>query len=67
MEPLYLDAQGSHHQYEGASNGVGSKGDFKPKNDFGGFGGLAHKMMRRFKPKKLSSQLGLLVFKSLIR
>ena len=28
------------------------------KNGIEGFGGLAHKMMRRFKPKKLNSQLG---------
>ena len=27
-----MGAQGCHHQYEGASNGVGSKGDLKPKN-----------------------------------
>ena len=32
MEPLHLGAQGHHHQYEGASNGVGYKGDLKPKN-----------------------------------
>ena len=41
LESLHLGAQGCHHQYEGASNGVGSKGDLKPKKDFGGFGGLA--------------------------
>ena len=29
---------------KGASNGVGSKGDLKPKNGFGGFGGLAYKL-----------------------
>ena len=32
----------SSSEYEGASNGVGSKGDLKPKNGFGGFGGLAN-------------------------
>ena len=37
-----LGAQGCHHQYEGASNSVGSKGDLKPKYAFGGFGGLAN-------------------------
>ena len=42
LEPLHLGAKGHYHQYEGASNGVGSKGDLKPKNGFGGFGGLAH-------------------------
>ena len=31
LEPPHLGAQGYHHQYEGASNGVGSKGDLKPK------------------------------------
>ena len=44
FEPLHLGSQGSHHQHEGASNGVGSKGYLKPKNGFGGFGGLAYKM-----------------------
>ena len=29
---------------KGASNGVGSKGDLKPKNGFGGFGCLAYKL-----------------------
>ena len=32
MEPLHLGAQGSHHQHEGASNGVGSKRYLKPKD-----------------------------------
>ena len=32
MEPLHLGAQGHHHQHEGASNGVGSNGDLKPKD-----------------------------------
>ena len=41
LESLHLGAQGCHHQYEGVSNGVGSKVDLKPKNGFGGFGGLA--------------------------
>jgi len=36
----------NHYQHEGVSNGVGSKGDLKPKNGFGGFGGLANKKMR---------------------
>ena len=36
--------QGCHHKLEGASNGVGAKGDLKPKNGFGGFGGLAYKL-----------------------
>ena len=40
----HLGAQGCHNQYEGASNGVGFKGDLKPKNGFGGFGGLAYKL-----------------------
>ena len=44
LESLHLGAQGCHHQYEGASNDVGSKGDMKPKNGFGGFGGLAYKL-----------------------
>ena len=44
LEPLHLGAQGHHHQYEGGSNGVGSKGDLKPKNDFRGLGGLAYKL-----------------------
>ena len=44
MEPLYLGAQGHHHQYKGVSNGVGSKGDLRPKNGFGGFGCLAYKI-----------------------
>jgi hypothetical protein len=29
LEPTHLGAQGSHHQYEGASNGLGSKGHLK--------------------------------------
>jgi hypothetical protein len=29
LEPTHLGAQGSHHQHEGASNGVGSKGHSK--------------------------------------
>jgi hypothetical protein len=29
LEPTHLGAQGSHHQHEGASNGLGSKGHFK--------------------------------------
>jgi len=33
------------YQHEGASNGVGSKGDLKPKNGFGEFGDFANKMM----------------------
>ena len=37
-----------------------------PRISFGGFRGLAYKMMRRPKPKKLSSQLGHLVPKSSI-
>ena len=41
-------------QYKGASNGVDSKEDLKPKYGFRGFGGLAYKMMRMFKPKKLN-------------
>jgi hypothetical protein len=32
LEPLHLGAQESHHQYEGASNGVGFKGYLKPKD-----------------------------------
>ena len=32
MELLNLSAQESHHQHEGTSNGVGSKGYLKPKN-----------------------------------
>ena len=44
LEPPHLGAQGHHHKYEGASNGVGSKGDLKPKNGFGGFGGLVYKL-----------------------
>ena len=32
MEPLHLGAQGSPHQHEGTSNGVGSKGYLKPKD-----------------------------------
>ena len=28
------------------------KGDLKPKNVFGGFGGLAYKLKRRFKHKQ---------------
>ena len=52
MEPLHLGAQRHHHQYEGSSNGVGSKENLKPKNGFGGFGGLAYKLKRRFKPKQ---------------
>ena len=50
-------AQGHHHQHEGASNGVGSKENLKPKTDFRGFGGLANKKIRRFKLKKPSSYL----------
>jgi hypothetical protein len=42
LESLHLDAQGRHHQNEGALNGVGSRGDLKPKNGFGGFGSLAN-------------------------
>jgi hypothetical protein len=34
---------------------------WSPWNSFGGFGGLAHKLKWRFKPKKLSSQLGHLI------
>ena len=32
LEPLHLGAQGSHHQHEGASNGVGFKGYLKSKD-----------------------------------
>ena len=32
LEPLHLGAQGSHHQHEGTSNGVGSKRYLKPKD-----------------------------------
>ena len=46
MEPLYLGAQENQQQYEGASNGVGSKGDLKPKKGFKGFGGLANYKMK---------------------
>ena len=35
LEPLHLGAQGHHHQYEGASNGVGFKGDLKPRTASG--------------------------------
>ena len=35
LEPLHLGAQGHHHEYEGASNGVGSKGDLKPRTASG--------------------------------
>ena len=35
LEPLHLGAQRHHHQYEGASNGVGSKGDLKPRTTLG--------------------------------
>ena len=44
LESLHLGAQRNHHQYEGASNVVGSKRDLKPKNGLGGFGGLAYKL-----------------------
>ena len=44
LEPLHLGAQGYHHQLERASNGVGSKGDLKPRMAFGGFGGLTYKL-----------------------
>ena len=44
LESLHLGAQRNHHQYEEDSNGMGSKGDLKPKNGLGGFGGLAHKL-----------------------
>jgi len=57
LEPLHFGAQGNHHKYEGASNGVGSKGDLKPKNGFGGFGDLANKMMRRIKQKSQAHNL----------
>jgi hypothetical protein len=29
LEPTHLGAQGSHHQHEGASNGLGSEGHLK--------------------------------------
>jgi hypothetical protein len=29
LEPTHLGAQGSHQQHEGASNGLGSKGQLK--------------------------------------
>jgi hypothetical protein len=29
LEPTHLGAQGSHHQYEGVSKGLGSKGHLK--------------------------------------
>jgi hypothetical protein len=29
LEPTHFGAQGSHHQHEGASNGLGSKGHLK--------------------------------------
>jgi hypothetical protein len=29
LEPTHLGAQGSHHQHEGASNGLGSKDHLK--------------------------------------
>jgi hypothetical protein len=29
LEPTHLGAQGSHHQHEGSSNGLGSKGHLK--------------------------------------
>jgi hypothetical protein len=29
LEPTHLGAEGSHHQHEGASNGLGSKGHLK--------------------------------------
>ena len=41
-----MGAQGCHHQYEGASNGVGFKRDLKPKNGYGEFGGLATLKMK---------------------
>jgi hypothetical protein len=39
LEPTHLGAQGSHHQHEGASNGLGSKGHLKDLS--GDLGGLA--------------------------
>ena len=32
LESLHLGAPRNHHQYEGTSNGVGSKGYLKPKD-----------------------------------
>ena len=35
LESLHLGSQGCHNQYEGASNGVSSKGDLKPRKASG--------------------------------
>ena len=67
LKSLHLGAQGCHHQHEGPQMVWVPKDTWSPRIGFGGFGGLAYKMMRRFKPKKLSSQLGHLVPKSPIR
>jgi len=45
LELIHLGAKGSHHQHEGASNGVRSKAYLKTKIVFVGFGDLADKMM----------------------
>jgi hypothetical protein len=42
LEPTHLGAQGSHHQHEGPSNGLGSKGHLKAKS-VGDLGGLAQR------------------------
>jgi hypothetical protein len=56
LEPTHLGAQGSHHQHEGASNGLGSEGHFKALSS--GTWEVWHiEEMRRFKPRSQDCEL----------
>jgi hypothetical protein len=56
LEPTHLGAQESHYQYEGASNGLGSKGHLKAMI-LGTWEAWHTKEMRRFKPRSQACKL----------
>jgi hypothetical protein len=56
LEPTHLGAQGSHHQHEGASNGLGSKGRLKAMS--WGLGRLGTKEDEKIQAYKPSLQVG---------
>jgi hypothetical protein len=56
LEPTHLGAQGSHHQYEGASNGLGPKGHLKAMRA-GTWEAWHIEEMRRFKPTSQACKL----------
>jgi hypothetical protein len=65
LEPTHLGAQGSHHQHEGASNGLPSEGHLKALCS-GTWEACHIEEMRRFKPRSQDCKLDMCCPRSLV-